>query len=72
MSYIFYNSYTENTSICPASVSGIDQEGAHRIREQARIERVKVVRQFLAILMRNSAPAPKPITTAAHFGGGSS
>lgn len=62
MAHSFSNYHAENFSTRHIATSGIDQEAAHLIRHQGRIERAKVVRQCFAELKR--------ITTAAHFGRG--
>lgn len=62
MAYSFSNYYTEDVSTRQLRVSGIDQETVHRIRNQGRIERAKIVRRCFATLKRYAA--------AAHFGRG--
>lgn len=52
MSYKFSNNRIKDVSRHPVSAFGADQESLHQIREQARIERVKVVRQGFAMLRR--------------------
>ncbi|WP_404425600.1 hypothetical protein [Thalassospira australica] len=52
MSRSFSESYAKDVSCHPVSAFGADQESLHQIRQQGRIERVKVVRQGLAMLRR--------------------
>lgn len=61
MAHSFSNDHAENAAL-QVPASGIDEEAIHRIRHQGRIERAKVVRQWLAKLKR--------MATAARFGGG--
>lgn len=59
MEHRFSNTHSESaTRQVPAS--GIDEEAIHRIRHQGRIERAKVVRQWVAKLKR--------MAKATHFG----
>lgn len=62
MSYSFSNFTAESNTAGRVPASGIDQEAAHRIRHQGRIERAKIVRHCLVAIGR--------LATAAHFGGG--
>ena len=48
----YSNCPAEQVSPCQVPASGIDQEAIHRIRQQGRIERAKVVRQGFAALKR--------------------
>jgi hypothetical protein len=52
MSCKFSNNRIKDVTRHPVSAFGADQESLHQIREQARIERVKVVRQGFAMLRR--------------------
>ena len=67
MSYIFSNYRRENVSPSRVPASGIDQEMVHRIRRQGRIERAKVVRQFLAYFKLGIL---NRIATVTRIGGG--
>lgn len=67
MTNFFYNSNVENISLQKGSIPLVDQEAVHRIRQQARIERVKVVRQFFAMIKRTSF---KRMAGPSHIGGG--
>ena len=58
MDYNFSNQSAGDAPARQGSVFGIDQETVHRIREQTRIERAKVVRQCFAMLKRLAVAAP--------------
>lgn len=52
MAYNFSNDRAENAQAKQMPASGIDRETVHRIRQQGRIERAKIVRRCFAMLRR--------------------